>query len=83
MICIIQAMYYPFLIAPETEIKWWQIGPLAGIGYCLGFPIFLLSECFSSKNYNEVLVWFFSLSWVVGIYLLIGIVIKKFITNKD
>ena len=69
-ICIFQAAYYPFLMSPDIEILWWQIGILAGIGYIFALPIFLLVEFLPSQYqfafWPLALVWLGLLYWVLG-----------------
>jgi hypothetical protein len=43
LLCTIQALYWPLLMKPGTELAWWQIGWMAKAGYVLGAPVMALA----------------------------------------
>jgi len=75
-VCIFQAVFYPFLLAPNTEIAWWQFGVLAGIGYISNLPVFLLGESIA-REYRSIFFVIGSMSWIGLIYYLMGLFVKK------
>ena len=75
---ILQALYYPFLSPPGTETEWWQIGPMAGIGFVLGLPVFWLWETLAKdRQYSELSFWLLSGVYVLLIYSLLAIASEK------
>ena len=38
-VCSIEALYWPLVMKPGTEVGWWQVGWLAKAGYFVGFPV--------------------------------------------
>lgn len=42
-LCTVQALYWPLLMKPGTELGWWQIGWMAKVGYILGAPVMVLA----------------------------------------
>lgn len=73
-ICIIQAMYYPIIIKPGATVEWWQVQFLAGLGYYLGAPIFMLSEYLEVQSNNmELFAWVTLIIWVSFIYAVLSL----------
>jgi hypothetical protein len=69
-VCVLQALYYPFMSSPEIpEPSWWQIGPLAGIGFAFGIPLFYLSNLLGFYGHNEeLLIWFLATIYIFILY---------------
>ena len=64
-LCVVQSLYYPFL-SDSPELEWWQLGPMAGVGFVLGIPVHWLWESyFKDGSYGEQSFWLLS-----GIYSL-------------
>lgn len=38
-VCSIEALYWPLVMKPGTELDWWQVRWLAKAGYFVGFPV--------------------------------------------
>jgi hypothetical protein len=69
----------PLLSPPGTVTAWWQIDPMAGIGFVLGLPVFWLWETFAKdRQYSELSFWLLSGVYVLLIYLLLAIAFEKF-----
>lgn len=75
-ICVIQAMYFPFLQSPEVETEWWQVAALAAIGYMVGLPVVILQE-YLPDDYRE-LWWVLLAVWVLIIFLLTKWMVSRF-----
>ena len=82
--CILQALYYPFLSVPGTEAEWWQIGPMAGLGFGLGIPVFWVWESFfKDRQYSELTFWLVSGVYVLLIYLLLVSALQRLVALRD
>jgi len=77
-ICMIQSIYYPYLSAPEQGLlKWWNIGPLAGFGFIIGFPVLWLAETISFPEYKQQVYWALTPLYLSIIYLLMSFPFRK------
>ena len=72
-VCTIQALYWPLLMKPGTELGWWQIGWMAQAGYVLGAPVMMLALWVSGM----ILVVAAAL-WSLLVYWLSGLAIRRF-----
>lgn len=73
LLCTIQALYWPLLMKPGTELGWWQIGWMAKVGYVLGAPVMGLAVWVS----GWVLV-LAAVLWSLFVYWLSGLLIHRF-----
>ena len=74
---MIQALFWPLINKPGTELEWWQNHLAARIGLYVGFPawVVLLHSPFSGKAYS-FLAWVLVVLWTSFIYFLWEIVIS-------
>ena len=70
VLCIVQALYFPFLTSEDLVTPWWQSGAMAGVGVVIGFPVLLVWEAvFKSLPFAEAAYWVLSGGYVLCIYL--------------
>lgn len=68
-LCSVQALYWPLIPKPGTEIHWWQIEALAKLGYVIGAPVVLLVANSPLTGTSQVLLgWGLSITWAVAVY---------------
>ncbi|PYU51753.1 MAG: hypothetical protein DMG48_08130 [Acidobacteria bacterium] len=73
----IQALYWPLINKPGTELYWWQNYQAARIGLYVGFPIWkILFHSPLSGTANIVFAWILIVGWTSFIYFLSGAVIN-------
>jgi hypothetical protein len=72
-LCTIQALYWPLLMKPGTELGWWQIDWMAKVGYVIGAPVMVLAFWVSGL----VLV-LAAVLWSLLVYWLSGLLIHRF-----
>ena len=76
-LCILQSLYYPFL-SDSPEVEWWQLGPMAGVGFVLGIPVHLLWESYLKDGlYAESSFWLLSGVYSLVVYFLSSLAWKK------
>jgi hypothetical protein len=84
---MIQALFWPLINKPGTELAWWQNHHAARIGFYVGFPVseILFHSPFSGTTANHVFAWVVVVAWTGFIYFLFGVVIdllRKFTSRK-
>ena len=69
LVCTIQALYWPILMKPGTQLDWWQIGWLARLGSWLGYIPLAVALGTGSQlaAWVSALVWAFLIFWGLGI----------------
>lgn len=75
-VCIIQALYYPFL-RPEAR-EWWNIGPLAGIGLPIAIPVLLVwEEFFKHLPFSDGWYWLLTTAYVSFLYCVTSTLLRR------
>jgi hypothetical protein len=72
LMCTVQALYWPLLMKPGTELQAWQVHSLAQIGYLVGAPVMALSIWL-----NGGLLVLAAVLWSAYIYWLAGMACKR------
>lgn len=68
LLCTVQALYWPLLMKPGTELDWWQVHWLAQTGYVLGLPVMVLAVLLGGKVQLLIAVlWSACVYWLLGI----------------
>ena len=77
--CTVQALYWPIIMKPGTELYWWQNKLAAHIGYYVGLPVWFLAVISPFSGLAQmVFVGSATTAWTIGIYFLAGIVKRGF-----
>ena len=67
---VLQSLYYPFL-SDSPKVEWWQLGPMAGVGFVLGIPVHWLWESYLKHGrYAEQSFWLLSGVYSLFVYFL-------------
>jgi hypothetical protein len=75
--CTIEALYWPIIMKPGTELHWWQNKLSAEVGCYIGLPVMVVvaKSPFSGLS-HIVVIWFSVAVWGVIIYCLSGYLIS-------
>jgi hypothetical protein len=74
----VQALYWPLIMKPGTELHWWQLEWAARSGYFIGAPVVgaILIAPFTGPV-QDLLAIALALLWSLVIYWILGAVTKR------
>jgi hypothetical protein len=74
---MVQALFWPIILKPGTQLEWWQNPYAAKIGQYVGFPVWavLLNSPFSGTA-QLLIAWALVIAFTVLMFWLSGTVIK-------
>src|SRR5947209_1397678 len=75
LLCTLEALYWPLLMKPGTQLHWWQVHWLAKLGYYLGF-IPCIIAVFSG---SPILALTSAIVFAVFVFWLLGVVLRRFL----
>ena len=71
--CTIEALYWPIIMKPGTELHWWQNKLSAEVGYYVGLPVLVVVAKSPVSGLSHIaVIWFSVAVWGVIIYYLSG-----------
>ena len=80
----VQAMYWPVIMKPGTEVQFWQMRWAAGIGYWVGAPaVAAISVSPLSGMLQDILAHIFALIWAGVTYWLAGYPVRYFAASRS
>jgi cation transport ATPase len=75
--CTIEALYWPIIMKPGTELYWWQNKLASQVGYYVGIPILVTAAKSPFTGLDHVAaIWFSVAVWGAIIYYLSGYLIS-------
>lgn len=78
-----QALFWPLIMKPGTQLEWWQNLYVAKVGQYVGFPVWvvLFNSPFEGTT-QLVFAWFLITVWAIFIFWLSGAVLRLFRASR-
>jgi hypothetical protein len=87
-VCSIEALHWPLLMKPGTELEWWQVKWLAKTGDWVGFPVMVatlaLGDLPLPLTIRSIVFPLCAILWAACVYLLLGLFFRtKNVTEPE